>query len=60
MVSYLGRFQGEKAQGARSELQYNLRILVLLRNIAKDTLADSAALQEAEAALAPFRAMMYE
>lgn len=60
MVSYLGRFQGEKAQGARSELQYNLRILVLLRDIAKDTLADSAALQEAEAALAPFRAMMYE
>jgi hypothetical protein len=60
MVSYLGRFQGEKAQGARSELQYNLRILVLLRDLAKDTLADSAALQDAEAALAPFRAMMYE
>ncbi len=60
MVSYLSRFQGDKAQGARSELQYNLRILVLLRDIAKDTLADSAALQEAEAALAPFRAMMYE
>ena len=60
MVGYLSRFQGEKAQGARSELQYNLRIVSLLRDIAEGTLGDQEAVKQTESVMMPFRALMYE
>jgi len=60
LVAYLSRFQGDKAQGPRSDLQYNLRIMVLLRDIAEDTLQDQEAVKQVEAVLMPFRTLMYE
>ena len=59
-VSYLSRFQGEKAIGVRSELQYNLRIMTLLRDIAVATLEDPQAVEQVNAVIAPFKGLMYE
>ena len=60
MVSYLGRFQGEKAMGVRSELQYNLRIMGLLGDIASGTLKDEKAVAQVDAVMAPFKGLFYE
>ena len=59
-LAYLSRFTGEKAQGVRGELQYNLRIMRLLQDIAKNTLGDEEAVAQTGAVMAPFRGLMYE
>ncbi|MBR1766488.1 MAG: DUF2723 domain-containing protein [Bacteroidales bacterium] len=59
LVTYLSRFQGTKADGARNDLMYNLRILSLLRDLAIDTLDDQEAVKQVDAVVAPFRNIMY-
>jgi len=60
MVAYLARFQGEKAIGVRGDLQYNLRIMGLLRDIAGGTLEDKQAVAQVDAVIAPFKGLLYE
>ena len=59
-VVYLSRFQGEKAIGVRGELQYDLRVMGALRDIARNTLEDKEAVTQVDAVLAPFKGLMYE
>ena len=59
-IVYLSRFQGEKARGVRGELQYNLRIMALLHDIAAGTLQDEQAVKQTEAVMAPFKGVMQE
>ena len=58
-IAYLARFQGDKAIGVRSQLQNDLQIVGLLREIAAKTLQDNSLRQQAEALIAPFSNLMY-
>jgi hypothetical protein len=59
-VTYLGRFTGEKAAGARAELQYNLRILGLVGELASKNFPGGEESRLVEEVLAPFTNIMYE
>ena len=58
-MDYLSRFRGEKAQGVRSKLRYNLEILDLLRNQAQNVLQDSALVAQVQQAMQPYANLMY-
>jgi hypothetical protein len=59
-IAYLSRFEGEKAIGVRGDLQYNLRIMRLLHDLAANTLNDQEAMKQAEAVMAPYKSLMYD
>ena len=58
-MDYLSRFRGEKAQGVRSKLRYNLEILDLLRNQAQNVLKDSTLVAQVQQAMQPYANLMY-
>ena len=58
-MDYLSRFRGEKAQGVRSKLRYNLEILDLLRNQAQNVLQDSVLVAQVQQSMQPYANLMY-
>ncbi len=58
-VSYLSRFQGDKAQGVRAMLRNDLQILGLLNDQALNILEDQQRAGQVQAAMQPFASLMY-